>query len=401
MSDTRELRELRQAISQASDRQLRRLVPVLDALPQRSVADALLDGTRPRLRHLRPPRPMSVARVLFLPLDALIVPPRDWKPGQGLLPRSILPPFAQALAEAQPELVGHWQARMQGADLRNAALIREAGAALWPAAAALPRQLPAGWGRTGLPSHLFPDLAALCVALWRHGSALMRLRMAGDDGPPESLARPIFRVISADGSEAVGLCLRALLPHAATPARLAATVAGLNAALAPIAERALDQYLEAAEPGLDAADLGTTAAIAQRFATLLEDLDQSVTRDKPRRAQLLQALRRSAAESCVERLRTELPPRLMEPLEALLDDPAPPDAAVEALEKVAISLRSLADSGRRLHAPVAPERLLESSLAFLTRLARDLPAEGPRFLRADALRLVQILASPAEAARLG
>ncbi|MBX9748735.1 MAG: hypothetical protein K5Q68_03880 [Roseococcus sp.] len=401
MTESRKLRELRHAISQASDRQLRRLVPVLDALPERSVADALLDGARPRLRHLRAPRPINVARVLFLPLDPLIVPPRDWKPGQSLLPRSILAPLAQALVEAQPELVAHWKARLEGMDLRNTALIREAGAALWPAAAALPRVLPSAWGQTGLPPHAFPEMAGLCAALWRHGPALMRLRLAGADGPPEGLARPIFRLISAEGSEVVGLCLRTLLPHAAKPAQLAAMVAGLGAALAPVAERALDQYLEAAEPGLDAADLGTTAAIAQRFATLLDDLDRSVTRDKPRRAQLLQTLRRSAAESCVERLRGELPPRLMEPLEALLDDPAPSDTAVETVETAAMALRSLADSARRLHAPISAERLLEPSVSFLARQAAILPELGPRFLRADALRLIQILAGPAEATRVG
>lgn len=401
MTESRDLRDMRQAISQASDLQLRRLVPVLDALPERGVANALLDGARPRLKHLRPPRPMNVMRLLFLPLDPLIVPPREWKPGQGLLPRTALAPLAHALAGAQPELVGHWQAALAGADMANVSLIREAGAVLWPAAAALPRVLPPGWAETGLPTHVFPELAGLCTMLWRHAPALMRLRLAGADGPPESLARPIFRLISAEGSEVVGLCLRVLLPHAAKPARLVAMVAGLSAALAPAAERALDQYLEAAEPGLDAADLATTAAVAQRFAALLEDLDQSATRDKPRRAQLLQALRRSAAESCAQRLRAEIPPHLIEPLEALIENPAPPDAAVEALEMAAMALRGLADSGRRLHAPLAAERLLEPCLTFLARRAGSLPDQGPRFLRADARRLIQILANPAEALRLG
>jgi hypothetical protein len=401
MSGTRDLRDLRAAIAAASEGQLLRLVPVIDALPERGVANALLDGARPRLRHLRPTRLMSVTRLLFLPLDALIIQPRDWKPGQGQVPRSALVPLARALREAQPELVAHWQARIDGTQMSQASLLREAGAALWPAAAALPRHPPAGWEETELPAHVFPEVIGLCTTLWRHAPALMRLRLATADGPPESLARPIFRLIANDGAEAVELCLRALLPQAATPARLVAIVAGLNAALAPAAERALDQYLEAAEPGLDAADLATTAAIAQRFAALLEDLDQSVTRDKPRRAQLLQAMRRSAAESCAARLRAEIPPRLTEPLEALIEDPAPTDAAVEALEQAAMALRGLAESGRRLHAPLSAERLLEPSLAFLARQAPLLPQDGPRFLCADALRLVQILAGPAEAARLG
>ena len=66
-----------------------------------------------------------------------------------------------------------------------------------------------------------------------------------------------------------------------------------------------------------------------------------------------------------------------------------------------MALRGLAESGRRLHAPLAAERMLEPSLAFLARQVPMLPLDGPRFLRADALRLIQILAGPADAARLG
>ena len=401
MSQIQELRELRQEISKASDRQLARLVPVLDSLPQRSLANTLLDGARPRLRELRPPRRMTLIRLLFLPLDPLIVNPGEWKPGLGLLPRSALSPLAEALRQAEPASWAQWQARLDQENHWNATLLREVGASLWPAAAALPRKLPPGWGETELPPHVFPELAELCATPWQHAPALMRLRLAGADGPPETLARPAFRQIATQGSQVTGLCLRVLLPHSAKPARLVALVTAMSAALAPAAELALDDYLRAVDPGLDGTELGSIAARAASFASLLDDLDHSVTRDQPHRAQLLRALRSSAAERCAELVRTELPLRLTAPLEALLADPAPRDASVEALEISAAALRGLADAGRRLHSSIAAERLLEPSIALLTLLAGRLTQEGPGFTRTDALRLVQILSSPTAAARLG
>ena len=399
--DPRILRELQHAARQATNNQLLRLANTLDGLPQRGVAEEVLDAVRPRLRHLRPARPLNFPRLLFLPLDPLLVEPSEWRPGQGRVPRSAILPLAEHLRMAEPALVTAVEARIAGAKLTDVVLAAEQGTLLWPAAfEALPRNPPTGWEAAGLPSQYYTEVVKICAALWRHGPVLWRLRMAGGDGPPEASLRPAFRVIAAEGAEAVELCLGALLPFAAQPARMVAVMAGLNQAMAPPAERALDRYLSGVTPELEGADLEAMADAAARFARTLQDLDSAVTRDKPKRAQQLQALRISTAQCCKEMLEQEMVRRLTGPLAALAAAPAPPDAVVEALEHAAMALRGIGNSMRRLHASGAAEKLFGPVIAQLTALAVRLPEAGEGFLRADALRLLEILAGTQVAARL-
>jgi len=399
--DPRILRELQHAARQATDGQLVRLANTLDDLPQRAIAEGVMDAVRPRLRHLRPARPLTLARLLFLPLDPLLSAPREWRPGQGLVPRSAILPIAEHLRVVEAALVAVLEPRIAGAKLTDSVLAAEQGALLWPAAAkALPPKPPEGWEEAGLPAQHFAEVIRICATLWRHGPVLWRLRMAGPDGPPEASLRPAFRVIAAESPEAVELCLGALLPFAAQPARMVAVVAGLNQAFAPPAERALDRYLSGVTPGLEGADLDVMADAATRFARTLQDLDSAMTRDKPKRAQQLQALRISAAQLCKERLEQEMARRFTEPLAVLVGTPAPPDAEVEALEQAAMALRGIGDSTRRLHASGASEKLFAPVIAQLTALAVRLPKAGPGLLRADALRLLEILAGTPVAARL-
>jgi len=391
--DPRVLRELQQAARQASSGKLLRLAHALDGLPQRAIAEGVLDAVRPRLRHLRPPRPLSVERLLFLTFDPLVVAPRDWRPGQGVIPRSAIMPMAEQLRAVEPALISAIGLRIAGAKLTDEVLAAEQGALLWPAALqTLPRNPPSGWADAGLQPQSFAEIARICATLWRHGVDLWRLRMVGRDGPPEASLRPTFRTIAAEGPEAVELCLGALLPYAAQPARMVAVVAGLNQAMAPPAERALDRYLSGMQPRLEGSDLEEMAMAAVRFALILEDLDSAVTREKPKRAQLLQALRMNAAQSCTERLEQAMATCLVVPLADLLAQPEPTDAAVESLERAAMALRGIGESARRLHASGAAERLFAPVLAQLTSLATSLSESGRGFLRADSLRLLELLA---------
>lgn len=400
--DPRILRELQHAAQQATSGQLLRLTQTLDSLPQRAVAEEVMDSVRFRLRHLRPSRPLTLPRLLFLPLDPLLAAPREWRPGQGRIPRSAILPLAAHLRTAEPALVTALEAQLAGAKLTDHVLIAEKGMLLWPAAfKALPRKAPEGWEDAGLPAQHFAEVAGICAALWRHGPVLWRLRMAGRDGPPEASLRPAFRLIAAEGAEAVELCLGALLPYAAQPARMVTIVAGMSQAMSPPAERALDRYLTGVKPALEGADLAAMADAAERFARTLQDLDGAMTRDKPKRALQLQALRMSAAQCCTKRLEEEMGQRLTKPLAALLAAPAPSDAQVEALEDAAVALRGIGDSSRRLHASGAAERLFAPVIALLTAMTGRLPRTGAGFLRADALRLLEILAGTPVASRLG
>lgn len=400
----RPIRELAHAAREASDSQLLRLVGVLDRLPQRGAADAVLEPVRSRLKTLRPERPMTLQRLLFVPFDGLIVAPRDWRGEGRTLPRNALTPLASAILAALGEGAQTMNASLAGATLRNQALTARIGAQLWPAAAlVLPETAPPGWSEAGLPDVAYVRLRPLLLLLWRHAPNLHALRVAGSDGPPDDLARPFFRALAEDGAEAVEIGLAAILPAAARPARLIALVAGMDRALAAAAERALDHFLTALSVPEAEHDLSKSAEGVQRFAALVDDLDQTTTRDKPRRTQILQGLRRAAAESCTSRLKAEVRAKLLDPIARLLSSPteraALDDAAVERMEEQARALKALADTAYRLEqrARGANEGLREATERLKAAMS-DLTDVDKGFCQADALRLIEILSGTEAAA---
>jgi hypothetical protein len=72
--------ELVRSMAGASERQLLRIVAAVDGMSARGAADELIAPVRHRLANLRPVRPLRFARLVFLPLDHLIVPAANWKP---------------------------------------------------------------------------------------------------------------------------------------------------------------------------------------------------------------------------------------------------------------------------------------------------------------------------------
>jgi hypothetical protein len=401
----KELHKLVQSARVASDEQLLRLVALLDRLPVRGEADRLIEAARPRLRGRMPERPLNLTRLLFLPVEPLLTSPRDWRGEVGRVPRHAIIPLTDALRLHQPKLVPEVEQALAGRSATEVALCSALGERVWPAAAAaIAAQIasgpPPGWAATGLPASAHVGLAGTCAAIWRHATGLWQLRLAGPDGPPEAMVRPVFRALAAEGLEAAGLGLSVLLPYAARPSLLISTVNALDRALGPTADAALDRYLEGVVPPDGLADLATTGQALARFVALIEDLDDKAGRNRPRRAEVLHALRARAADVCTTRVAAEAEIGLWEPLQALLQAESVDDAAVEALEGRASALRAMADAGRRLRPSGSPDATMARVLARLGGIAMSRPRSGAGFLQADALRLLQILAGPGEAMRL-
>lgn len=394
------LRDLGHAARQATDNQIIKLVSMVDAMPERGAADAILGPVRARLKHLRPERTLNVSRLLFLPLDAVLLNARDWRPAPGQVPRTAIAPLLQALRGAEPRVFQAVEDALAGQSLRNGHLVSELGAALWTAAArSFPDRPPAGWAEAGLPVQGFPFIAQTCRPLWQHGPALWKLRLAAADGLREQDLRIAFRAVAQDGPEAVGIVLSALLPYVVNPAQMIAIVGGLDRSLAGIAEQVLDKYLAGISPDLDFSDLTAVATAAERFALVLEDLDSATGRDRPKRAQLLHSLRQAAAEACAERLSDQVNAHLVQPLERLAAAASVSDTEVEALEKSATALRSIANSGRGLRQGGGFDQALAPAIALLERILPGLPPAPDRYAFADALRVLEILAGSAVAAR--
>lgn len=159
------------ALADAEDQRLLRVVALVDGLGSgRGAADRLLDGVRPRLASLRPPRLLTFTRLLFQPLDPVIVPSAAWRPGDGRLPRGAIAPLGAALRTSLGAMAEQVDAACAGRTTHDAEFVGSVGALLWPAAAAAVARLPgppAGWETGGPRPDDFPAIAALCTGAWR------------------------------------------------------------------------------------------------------------------------------------------------------------------------------------------------------------------------------------------
>jgi hypothetical protein len=76
---THAVNDIRRSLAATENEKLKRVVAVLDTMEVRGSADHVLNAIRPRLHQLRLPRPLRFARLLFMPLDTLIVNVSKWK----------------------------------------------------------------------------------------------------------------------------------------------------------------------------------------------------------------------------------------------------------------------------------------------------------------------------------
>ena len=146
-----DLRAMRRTLTAASDQQVRQVVALVDEMTQRGVADALIEPLRRRLVQLRPPRRLRFERLLFMPLDPLMVQARDWQPFSPTIPRTAIMPLAGIVRIALGRDVARIDALIAGRTANDVAVVEEAGALLWPQAgrilaiAPLPMEWPPSW----------------------------------------------------------------------------------------------------------------------------------------------------------------------------------------------------------------------------------------------------------------
>ncbi len=120
----------------ADDRTLLKLVAVVDQLAKRGSLDQLLDEHRARLAVIRPPRPMTLGRLVVLPLEELLVDGADWSPGMMRVPRDRLGRLIELLLEAiDPDLRRRAASQLTGRSMHDSPLALEVGREIWPAAA--------------------------------------------------------------------------------------------------------------------------------------------------------------------------------------------------------------------------------------------------------------------------
>jgi len=119
-----------------NDEKLLQSVALIDRLPRRGAIDDLPAPLRPRLSRLQPPRPLTLKRLLAIPLEELLVPSASWRPGSLSLSREPLGTVQEIiLGELDPNLRVSVERQVEACSMDDKAVIMAVGRKLWPAAA--------------------------------------------------------------------------------------------------------------------------------------------------------------------------------------------------------------------------------------------------------------------------
>jgi hypothetical protein len=370
-------------------------------MPNRGQADQLIAPLRPRLTRLRPPRPLRFARLLFLPLDPLIVPTPWWKQPQPAIPRTVIPVLAAAVERALGPMARSVASLIDGKTTQNAAVVAEAGALLWPRAAEIlldaPR--PPDWSTTGLPPQMHGWMARRIGALLFQAETL---RLLADDAACGFVA-PESAVVKAMLADAVKyaadvqplliVLLFARIPDCGevlTRVMASMDMAG-GALLRHDREVAADMLLaRLAEPGgveaqLDGPNLSDAGAAVRRLMSLLggPDADQGSTARRVRLAEVRQRISAGCEALFAERLSADL----LNPLTS-----GSPGGGVEPnweLETAAQGLMALEAEARR----IGGGKVYDALLGKAADVVREVTSQGGLGY-AGGMRLMEILAGP-------
>ncbi len=393
------VRQIVEQLAHAPDEQVARIVALVDAMAIRGDADALVAPLRSRLSVLRPARKPRFGRVLFTPLDPVIVPAEAWRGQTCTVPRSALPSIEALVRAGLGTAVASIEiaiARLPGG---NPARVHELGARLWKPAASIVRdaRMPPGWIEAGLPERAFAPMrravAAVLVTAAEIGAWLCR---PPHEPPPTGAAlQGVLGVALPLGSGACGMLGAVLL--ARFPSMSGAILAALTALHrqdSVSARIATDLALGAVVGNLEsttAADVATAPlADAARSIQAAAGLLKALIREAgPGRRERLTDNRADLDERCRARFSDALKSGLLAPLRILANGRAGTPTAAQAieLERAARDLRHFEHAARQLGGGSAYDDALRSAAGQVEALSRD---TGQTL--ADRVRLVEILA---------
>lgn len=375
--------------SMASDTVLRQVVAVLDAVPSRALLDPIIESARPRLKLLRPPRPLTFARILFLPFDGALVPMADWRPGSSKFPRTALMPLAEALRSAMGSAAEEISANLGGRNFFDVLQVDQAGRRLWAEAAELAPSLsfPQGMPEAGLSAAQCNELLGLAAGMWRHAEGIWEAKLAAFSGPSPELVSAALKGPAQEGQALFSMALASLLHQAPSPGSVLATAARLSPIAGSIADDKLDELAKLPVISLPFEDPVRAAHMAEEEVTLLKELETAPPGRQSDRRSVTQPLLRRIGEACAATAQKISERQL---LPALKDPNGRRRAAVVVnIEHLARSVRRLELAGRRAGAVEGFDQL---GLLHRQRLKAILNAlDGGGLQRHDVLRIAEIL----------
>ena len=356
---------------------------------------------RPRLRQLRPKRPLTLPRLLTVPFEAALArgSDQDWPFSIG---RGRLGDWHRLIIEGLPPNTGQaTKALIEGRAADDEPAILEAGPLVWPAAAELlAADCPPGEKPEERTDRLrAADLLGIAVELVPLHRRLLPPRDAFDAEDKET-ARAILALAEAGPPDRLGLLTGMLLRAAVRPAAVVPSLLDLApASLRPGLRPLLDQFaahhqalLEQRVTDAATAEERPLEEVADAFWRLADELvgpaGRAAAEAPPDSAS--KALRQRAAGIAGERYAAAMTSVVAPLPETSAAAEAARVAAVKAREADARRLARLGRAARRLDPETPIERLTESALRRLV----DPAAALDRAIDVDDARLVEILGGP-------
>jgi hypothetical protein len=340
---------------------------------------------------------LSFTRLMFHPLNTLIVPAPAWRRGSLSIPRTALAPIITALRDLlEPE------ATQIDADGRAGPVDRDRltafGASIWPRAAIALDSMatPLGWmDATGLPRTDYPAIGATAAAVLSVAVEIDAvIQRAG--APTEDAIRIILGRTAPRGAaalSAVVVVLLALLRGPGLILALGTEAAGSNPSKA--IDAAIEHTLDRLQMALDE-DRAISPIMAQaacdtaHIADLLLEFELGAS-NRPDRKRRIDRLRRAADTMCRARFESALQEEFLDKLEILPRNPE--DEVVEALETSARGLRHWEMHGRLLGSAERYEAMFANCRDPIQRATGKLRLE-------DRVRLTEIIVGAREAVSL-
>ena len=401
---THAVNDIRRSLAATENEKLKRVVAVLDTMEVRGSADHVLNAIRPRLHQLRLPRPLRFARLLFMPLDTLIVNVSKWKQSDPTVPRTTLVAIAHTVRAGLGSRATEIGALISGCTTDNTACVEQAGAMLWPAAAEIlaARPAPVGWRETGMPVSIFHALAPAIAMVLQRLPALRDLAARCRDGVLE----PNFEMLQGvcEGFETLPSTVQVMvmtlamneIPDFTRLLDSTASQRGKPSLLLRACDQARERHLMrlSAPGGIEGAvvtgHLSMVASQVRRIAGLLAEMQASYQLKEQRAA--VQALFGRLDACCQNRFAEDMTGQFLTPLRYVL---ATGDCAAQPqLESAIRQLRNLETEARSFGGGPVYDRLLRAAADNIVTNCRGVMGTTQR------VRLIELLVGSDEAAAL-
>jgi hypothetical protein len=389
-------------LDSVDDDKLRQVVRLVEATGQRPTLEPALAAMRPRLRQLRPPRPLTLPRLLTVPFEAALV---DEASAQTsfVIRRAGLGRWQQAAtARLDPAVIDRTKMAILGRGADDRAVIVAAGRDFWPAAA---QALTTSEAMEEAPAvaaerRLVVDLLAIGPSLVPLLGRLLPLG-AEVDAEDRPTLEEVLALAGGGPADRLGVVASILLrgtPQPWTVARhlVEAAPTGQRDRLRRLLEQLLAEQCAELQRRVTELETAADLPLAEIAGTLWQVAEALApagagAADAAGDRAEIEALRRKAAETAAARYATAI-----DAVVARLPEPGSIErgAAVRAREETARRLARLGRAARRLAPDTSLHRVTEGAVERLVDVGAARRSPGQPLVDVDDARLIEILAGP-------